>query len=100
MYVFSSVSLVLKIRSEQGVGTQSTTSLWQDYLTSYGNQLLMDEHQIGELKAGLEFGKALRLPSELAFSTVQMCDLLICRKTVLSFEYLRLVSITVCACEV
>ena len=92
--VLPSVSVALKIRSKRGVVTRSTISMWRDYLTNYGHQVLMKESQIDELKSGLEFGKAIRLPPDLTFSAVHMCDLLIFRNTVRYFEYLRLVSTT------
>ena len=68
-------------------------TMWQKYLTSYGHKVLINEHQIDELKSGLEFGKALELPSDLTFSAAQMCDLLIYKNTVCYFEYLRLAAV-------
>ena len=69
---------------------RNSASLWRMHLTNYGHQVSMDERQVDDLKAGLEFGKALGLPLDLTFSAAQMSDLLICKSTVRYFEYLRL----------
>ena len=62
---------------------------WRDYLTSYGNQLALDEQQIDGMRNGLEFGKKIGVPSDLALSVVQMRDIVV--STVRYFDHLRLV---------
>lgn len=91
-YLFS-VSLALKVRSERAIVTRSATHLWRDYLTNYGYQMLMNEEQIDDLKSGLEFGKTLRLPLHLTFSTTQIQDV-IHKNPVQCFSCLRLAFIT------
>lgn len=95
LYVLTYVYIlcIFSILSLEGVVTRSTAALWRDNLTNYGHQMLMNEQQIDELKDGLEFGKALRLPSHLAFSTVQIHDV-INKSPVQHFNRLRLAVIT------
>ena len=91
-YIFiHAVSLVLKVRSQRVPVTRSTCQLWRDYLTSRCHQLTMNEAQIDDLKRGLKFGKAIKLPQELMLSARQMCDMLVERETVRQFAHLRCV---------
>ena len=63
---------------------------WRDYLTSYGNQLALDEDQIDGMKRGLEFSKKIGLSPDLALSVVQIQDTVV--STIRYFDNLRLVT--------
>ena len=49
----------------------------------------MNEAQIDDLKRGLKFGKAIKLPQELMLNVQQMCDMLVERETIRHFTHLR-----------
>ena len=71
------VSLALKVRSQRGTITRSTSQPWRERLISRSHQLTMNMAQINGLKLGLKFGKAIELPQELKLDAQMMRDLLI-----------------------
>ena len=51
----------------------------------------MNEAHIDDMKRGLKFGKAIKLPQELMLNARQMCDMLVERETIRQFAHLRCV---------
>ena len=84
------VSMSLRIHYKRGVITRGVMATWRDYLTSYGNQLALDEDQIDGMKQGLEFSKKIGLSLDLALSVVQIQDTVV--STIRYFDNLRLVT--------
>ena len=56
----------------------------------FSPNLVMDPVTVAEVKEGLEFGRRVRLPSDLAFSTLHLAQLFANEGHVRPFEHLRL----------
>ena len=64
--------------------TRSTTALWQEHLLKYSSRVILDMTTIIEIKKGLEFGRLLKLPTDLTFNYPRMAEFIIAGKRPLS----------------
>ena len=54
-------------------------------------KVVMDAETVSDVKKGLAFGKLIHLPSDLAFSSAFMTDLLVTDSHVRPFQHVRYV---------
>ena len=83
------VSLYLRLHADCGVVTRNTPNVWRDMLIKFSSNLVMDPVTVTEVKEGLEFGRRVRLPSDLTFSTLHLAQLFASEGHVRPFQYLR-----------
>ena len=58
-------------------------------LIKFSPNLVMDPVTVAEVKEGLEFGRRVRLPQDLAFSTLHLAQLFASEGHVRPFQHLR-----------
>ena len=84
-FVFFSVSMALKLHEKRTTTvTRSTTALWQDHLLKFSSRVVLDLTAIIEIKKGLEFGRLLKLPTDLTFNYPRMAEFIVAGKRPLS----------------
>ena len=64
--------------------TRSTTAIWQEYLLKFSGRVVLDMTAIIEFKRGLEFGRLLKLPTDLTFNYPRMAEFIVAAKRPLS----------------
>ncbi len=88
-FVFSLVSLAMKFHDARGaITTRSTKLKWREYFTRYHHRIYFTTECLTELRKGLELGKSLELPSELACSSHHLGDLMASEKVIRPFHRL------------
>ena len=83
------VSLYLRLHADCGVVTRNTPNVWRDMLIKFSSNLVIDPVTVTEVKEGLEFGRRVRLPSDLTFSTLNLAHLFASEGHVRPFQHLR-----------
>lgn len=83
------VSLYLRLHADCGVVTRNTPNIWREMVIKFSPNLVMDPVTVAEVKEGLEFGRRVRLPSDLAFSTLHLAQLFASEGHVRPFQHLR-----------
>lgn len=83
------VSLYLRLHADCGVVTRNTPNVWRDMLIKFSSNLVIDPVTVTEVKEGLEFGRRVRLPSDLTFSTLHLAQLFASEGHVRPFQHLR-----------
>jgi hypothetical protein len=80
-----SVSISLKLHEKHSTtATQSITATWQEYLLKFSSRVVLDMQTIVEFKRGLEFGRLLKLPTDLTFNYLKMAEFIVAGKRPLS----------------
>ena len=64
--------------------TRSTTAIWQEHLLKFSGRVMLDMTAISEFKRGLDFGRLLKLPTDLTFNYPRMAEFIVAAKRPLS----------------
>ena len=83
------MSLYLRLHVECGIVTWNATKIWNDEVIKAIAHLAMDPEMVTEVKKGLEFGRQVNLPSDLAFSPLLLANLFASEGRVRPFQHLR-----------
>ena len=77
--------MALKLHEKRSSAvTRTTTAIWQDYLLKYSSRVVLDMTTIIEVKRGLEFGRLLKMPTDLTFNYPRMAEFIVAGKRPLS----------------
>ena len=76
-FKFILVSMAMKFHEARGASvTRSVRHKWKDLFTKYRHRIQFTKEVLTELKHGLEIGRLLQLPSELACNCHHLGDLM------------------------
>ena len=77
--------MALKLHNKRSsTVTRSTTAVWQELLLKFSSRVVLDMQTIVEFKRGLEFGRLLKLPTDLTFNYPRMAEFIVAGKRPLS----------------
>lgn len=83
------MSLYLRLYVECGIMTEDTEDIWRKKVIKVIVQLPMDPGMVAEVKKGLEFGRQVDLPSNLAFPPLLLTNLFVGEGYMRPFQHLR-----------
>jgi hypothetical protein len=84
IYIIS-VSMALKLHEKRSMTvTRSTTAIWQEHLLKFSSRVVLDMQTIVDFKRGLEFGRLLKLSTDLTFNYPRMAEFIVAGKRPLS----------------
>ena len=69
--------MALKLHIQRNIETRREGGLWQKHFLRFGSTLIFDKTTIFEIKRGLELGRLLKLPMDLAFNYDRMIELIV-----------------------
>lgn len=90
MAVICAVSVAMKFHEARKVQiTRNTKNIWRDKLVKFGRRIVFLKDSISELRSGLELGRLLELPFDLACNSQHLGDLLGTDSAVRPFSHLQ-----------